>query len=294
MADKRLMPRVVITGSGGQLAAAIVDAYEGCELLPYTRRQLDISDADAVAAAIRDAAPDIIINCAAFNHVDRAEDEPEHALAVNAFAVRALARAAAAVDAVLVHYSTDFVFDGTSDRPYTEEDRPNPQSVYAQSKLVGEWFAAAAPRSFILRVESLFGGRLAKSSIDRIVDAIDGGREAKVFRDRTVSPSYVADVARATQAVVERGQPGLYHCVGTGYATWLDVAREVARLMGKAREAKLDPISVDDVSFRAPRPKFAALANDKLQHVVTMPTWQDALRRYLTETELRSPTNGGS
>ena len=119
-----------------------------------------------------------------------------------------------------MHYSTDFVFDGKATRPYVEEDVPNPQSVYAQSKLLGEWFALEAPRAFVLRVESLFGGANAKSSIDRIAQAIAEGREAKVFRDRTVSPSYVVDVAAATRALVERGEPGLYHCVGTGHANW--------------------------------------------------------------------------
>ena len=133
----------------------------------------------------------------------------------------------------------------------------------------------------MLRVESLFGGANARSSIDRIVHAIANGEEAKVFEDRTVSPSYVVDVAASTKSLVERGDPGLYHCVGTGHGTWLDVGREIARIMGKEQEARLKPMSVADVSLRAPRPQFAALANDKLSRIAPMPTWQDALRRYL-------------
>jgi dTDP-4-dehydrorhamnose reductase len=97
-----------------------------------------------------------------------------------------------------------------------------------------------------------------------------------------VSPSYVVDVSAATTALVERGEPGLYHCVGTGCATWLELAQQIAILLGRHREAKLQPVSVADVSLRAARPKFAALANDKLRAIVEMPTWQDALRRYLT------------
>jgi dTDP-4-dehydrorhamnose reductase len=272
-----------VTGSRGQLAGAIVNAYAGISpVVAYSRAELDIADFDAVMARVGADKPDVIINCAAYNKVDQAEDEPQDALRANAFGVRVLARAAAEVGATLVHYSTDFVFDGTATRPYVEQDAPNPKSVYAQSKLVGEWFALEAPRAFVLRVESLFGGANAKSSIDRIAHAIANGEEARVFSDRTVSPSYVVDVAMATDALVERGEPGLYHCVGTGHGTWLDVGREIARIMGKEREARLTPMSVADVSLRAPRPQFAALSNEKLNRTVPMPTWQDALRRHLS------------
>jgi dTDP-4-dehydrorhamnose reductase len=273
---------VLVTGARGQLAGAIVNAYaETARIFAYSRSELDIADFHAVMARVCADRPDVIVNCAAYNKVDQAEDQPQDALTANAFGVRVLARAAAEVGATLVHYSTDFVFDGTATRPYVEDDLPNPQSVYAQSKLLGEWFARGLPRAFVLRVESLFGGANAKSSIDRIVHAIENGEEARVFKDRTVSPSYVADVAMATRALVERGDPGLYHCVGTGHGTWLDVAREIARIMGKERDARLTPMSVADVSLRAPRPQFAALSNEKLGRVVPMPTWQDALRRYL-------------
>ncbi len=274
--------RVLVTGSRGQLAGAIIDAFkDAADVRAYSRDELDITDFTAVMARVGADRPDVVINCAAYNNVDQAEEDAAAALNVNAFAVRVLARAAAEAGATLVHYSTDFVFDGTATRPYDEEDAPNPRSVYAQSKLVGEWFALEAPHALVLRVESLFGGIQARSSIDRIVRAIANGEEAKVFVDRTVSPSYVADVAAATKALVERGGQGLYHCVGTGHGTWLDVGREIARLLRKEHEARLMPVSVANVSLRAPRPQYAALANDKLNRIVAMPTWQDALRRYL-------------
>ena len=275
--------KVLVTGARGQLAGAIIQAYEGsAQVLAYSHEDLDIADFDSVMACAQADRPDLIINCAAYNSVDTAEDDAEKALTVNALAVRVLARAAGDIDATLVHYSTDFVFDGKAARPYLEEDVANPQSVYAVTKLLGEWFALDLPRSFVLRVESLFGGTPAKSSIDRIVQAVAEGRPARVFVDRTVSPSYVADVAAATRAVVERGAPGLYHCVGTGHANWHDVGMEIARLMGKEQEARLQPVSSADVPMRAPRPQFAALSNDKLSRIVPMPTWQDALRRHLS------------
>jgi dTDP-4-dehydrorhamnose reductase len=274
--------RVLVTGAGGQLAAAIVDAFAGsAEVRARSRRELDIADRAAVEREVAAFAPHAIVNCAAYNHVDRAEEDPAAALEANAFGVRVLAQAAASVGATLVHYSTDFVFDGEASQPYTEDDRPNPQSVYAASKLLGEWFARDAPRAFVLRVESLFGGRAARSSIDRIVEAVLAGREARAFVDRTVSPSYVVDVAEATRALLARGEPGLYHCVCDGFATWHEVALEIARRLG--RDARIVPVSVRDVRLPARRPQFAALSNRKLARAgVAMPRWQDSIAKYVS------------
>jgi dTDP-4-dehydrorhamnose reductase len=187
-----------------------------------------------------------------------------------------------------VHYSTDFVFDGTASRPYTEEDHPNPASVYAASKLLGEWFALESPRAFVLRVASLFGGAPAKSSVDRIIDALVEGRETRVFTDRTASPSYVFDVAVATCALVERGDPGLYHCVGTGHCTWHELALEAARIIGIDGQANIVPVLAADIPLAAARPKYAALSNAKLSRIALIPTWRDALARYI-RTRRSSP-----
>jgi dTDP-4-dehydrorhamnose reductase len=276
--------RVLITGAGAQLAAALIDEYTGrAEVRARRHAELDITDIVQVQREVEEFRPTHIINCASYNDVDRAEDEPAAALNANAFGVRVLARAAAEADAVLVHYSTDFVFDGKAERPYTEQDNPNPASVYGASKLIGEWLALEAPRGFVLRVASLFGGTRAKSSIDRIIDALREGREARVFSDRTASPSYVVDVASATRQLMEKGSPGLYHCVGTDHCTWYQLGLEVARLMNVQNTALLVPTPVAYVALRASRPKYAALSNAKLDSIVPMPTWQDALARYLTE-----------
>ena len=137
--------RVLVTGAGGRLGATIVETFHDAQVIAHTRASLDITDSSAVSRAVHDARPGVIINCAAFNDVDGAESAPVAALAVNAFAPRNLARAAQDVGATFVHYSTDFVFDGTGSAPYTEADRPEPRSAYAQSKLLGEWMAADAP-----------------------------------------------------------------------------------------------------------------------------------------------------
>ncbi|MSO55907.1 MAG: dTDP-4-dehydrorhamnose reductase [Acidobacteria bacterium] len=274
--------RVLITGAEAQLAAAVAAEYaRDAEVLALRHDELDITDTAAVQRCVASFLPTVIVNCASYNFVDRAEDEPEAALSVNAFGVRVLARASSDIHATLVHYSTDFVFDGTASKPYTENDRPSPASVYASSKLLGEWFALEAANGFVLRVASLFGGARAKNSVDRIVDAIIAGREARVFSDRTASPSYVVDVAAATRAVVDAGAPGLYHCVGSGHCTWEELACEAARLLGREGSAKLVSIRAADVPMRAARPRYAALSNAKLRAVAPMPGWRDALARYI-------------
>ena len=278
--------RVVITGAGAQLAASIIAAFGDREVISYTRSTLDVTDPAAVAAGIAAAQPALIINCAAFNDVDGAEDRPLEALAVNAFAVRSLARAADACGATLVHYSSDFVIDRETSEPHDEDVRPSPRSTYAASKLVGEWFALAAPGAFVLRVESLFGSPAGwtgrKGTLDKIIEGLERGREVRVFTDRIVSPSYTHDVAAATRYLVaHRAAPGLYHCVNSGHATWHDVAREAAVLLRV--EPRLVPITTDQISMKAPRPRYCALSTRKLAAAgFAMPVWRDALQRWLT------------
>jgi dTDP-4-dehydrorhamnose reductase len=278
--------RVVVVGAAGQLGAAMMHEFEGGhEVTGFVRATLDITDGAAVTDEMRRVKPDAIVNCAGYNAVDAAETHPLEALQANAFSVRALARAAREVGAALVQFSTDFVFDGTASAPMTEDLPPNPRSAYAASKLLGEWFAADAPVSYVLRVESLFGtgpGGPNKGSLTGIVNGLRAGQVVRVFGDRTVSPTYVADACRATRALLERrSAPGLYHCVNSGSGTWFDVAQEAARLLGVT--PRFDVVSVADVQLPAARPRYCALSNAKLQAAVgyEIPTWQDAVRRYL-------------
>lgn len=277
--------RVLVTGAGGLLAAAIVREFESAgEVQACTRQELDISSREAVAARLAAFTPHVVINCAAYNDVDGAETDAPAALRVNALAVGDLSRAARAAGATVVHYSTDFVFDGTSDRPYVEGDPPNPRAVYAASKLLGEWLALEHPSAYVLRVESLFGesgpGR-RRGSLGTIVARIRAGEPVPVFVDRTVSPSYTADVARATRALVEREAPaGLYHCVNSGLATWKEIAEEAARLLNLP--LTLQALTLETAGLKAPRPKYCALSNARLAAAgIAMPSWQDALARHL-------------
>jgi dTDP-4-dehydrorhamnose reductase len=278
--------RIGVVGATGQLGAAIVQACTARhDVHPFTHAALDITDDGAVQEAMERVRPDCIVNCAGFNWVDAAERQPADALRLNAFAVRSLARAAGTVGAKLVHYSTDFVFRGDASTPMTEDVRPNPRSAYAASKLLGEWFALEASRAWVLRVESLFGvapGGPDKGSLAAIVKGLRAGDVVKVFADRTVSPTYIHDAAAATVALIERdAQPGLYHCVNSGSATWLEVAQEAARLLGVT--PRFEAMRVADVQLPAARPQYCALSNAKLEAAIgyAIPTWQDALERYL-------------
>ena len=307
------MTRVLVTGARGLLGTAIAREFSrsarGADVSALGHAELDITDAGAVRRAVHELRPDLIVNCAAYNDVDGAESHAASALAVNGLGVRALVGAAAEFSCQVVHYSTDFVFDGEATRPYTEDDEPHPRSFYGLSKLLGEWLAAeyggcphlrqgsggqaesrapsAEPRVpvWILRVESLFGevapGAVEKGSVHGIVRRITDGEEVPVFADRTVSPSYTADVARATRALVEAGvPPGLYHCVNSGAATWAEIAEEAGRILG--RPTRLKPITLQSANLKAPRPRYCAMSNARLaSQGIVMPPWQDALRRYL-------------
>ena len=279
--------RIAIVGAKGQLGAALVHECRSRhdEVTALDRSTLDVRNGRAVAEAMARLVPEVIVNCTGYNTVDAAEEHPVDALALNALAIRALARAANKVGAALVHYSTDFVFDGVAPTPRSETDPPNPKSVYATSKLLGEWFAADVPRHYVLRVESLFGqapgGPTPKGSVASIVDALVNGRTAKVLSDRVVSPTFIIDAAVATRELLERrAEAGLYHCVNSGHATWLDFASEAARLLGV--EPHFEILRFADVKLPAARPQYCALSNEKLAAAAfQMPTWQDALQRYV-------------
>ena len=285
--------KIAIVGARGQLAAAVArECAQAHEIVALSRADLDVTDDRAVADALARAQPDAIVNGAAFTNVDAAEDRPVEALNVNAFGVRAIARAAHDRGARLVHFSTDFVFDGKTARPYVEADRPNPRSVYAATKLLGEWFALDAPRAYVLRVESLFGrapgAGPAKGSVAGIVNVLLAGGSPKVFADRTISPTYIADAARAVRRILEASPDhGVYHCVNSGSCTWLEFARELARQLGV--EPRLTPVRMADTPMRAGRPHYSALSNQKLRSIgIDMLSWQDALTRYIQAGEIHA------
>ena len=231
--------------------------------------------------------PTLVINCAAFHHVDHCEVQPERAFAVNALAVDRLAAAAACVGAAFLTVSTDYVFDGKlTTRPYREDDAPNPLSVYGASKYAGELLARRhSERTFIVRTSGLYGrtGSTVKgyTFIDRVLKQAEAGEPVRVVDDVVFSPSYAVDVARALRRLIETGRFGLYHVTNRGACSWYEFAGEAFRLSGISPD--FAPIKYNGFGSLVRRPMHSPLEHAALDAlgVEPVPHWRDGLAEYL-------------
>jgi len=269
-------------GTLGQALAAHLPASGVTVVGAYGREQCSITDGDRMRALIGDARPDVVFNAAAFTDVDGAEGKGEEAFQSNAIGPELLARACDQVGAKLVHYSTDFVFDGELERPYDEFDPPAPQSLYARSKLAGERLVqAAAKRVFVVRVGCLYGrgGRNFPSTILRRLRA---GETVRADRDRIGSPTWVVSVVTVSAALAGTEHFGLYHCTANGETSWADYARFLAAELGLP-PTRVESVPTNALSLRAARPRRAVLENRmlRLRGLDTMGDWQTEARAYL-------------
>jgi len=274
--------RLFVTGSRGQLGRALqrAAASAGHPFVGYDLPELDITEPAAVQAAITAAKPDAVVNCAAFTAVDAAERQEALALAVNGTAVANVARAVDAAGAILVQLSTDYVFDGKSDRPYLETDRTNPLSAYGRTKLAGERAAELARRHLVVRTAWLFGdGANFVTAIRRQLDA--GQKALRVVNDQRGCPTFADDLAGAVLRLLDAGTLGVVHAVNAGDASWCEFAAEIVRQLGAA--AEVVPISTAEAARPAPRPAFSVLDTSYLRRIAgsDLPPWQDALARHL-------------
>jgi dTDP-4-dehydrorhamnose reductase len=276
----------MVVGSAGQLGGALVDRLGPRVAWAGSRAALDVRDASAVRARVSETRPDVIFNATAYNKVDHAEVERDQAMAVNEAGPRNLAEAAAEAGAVLVHVSTNYVFDGALRRPYTEEDEARPLSVYGMSKLAGETAVARAGESHIIaRTSALFGkrgdGRPATNFVNRIVDGARAGKPLRVVDDQEVSTTYAPDLAAALVALVEDGARGLFHVVNAGSCTWHALAVEAVATAGL--RAPVKALSSEELAAPARRPAYSVLSTDRYRARGLPPLreWRAALADHL-------------
>lgn len=274
--------RVVVTGASGQLGRAVVRAFaddQHEQVVALDHRALDVADPDAVGAAFRTFVPDAVVNCAAATNVDGCEEDEERAWAVNAAGAMHVARAATRVGAFCVHISTDYVFDGTLDRPYTEFDATNPVSVYGRTKDAGEQLIRRhADAHAIVRAAWLHGfdgGNFVKTML-RL------GRErpeVAVVDDQVGTPTFAFDLAPLLVMVVRLRLRGTFHAAGTGSCSWYELCQEAYRLAGI--DTPIKPIDTATFGARAARPANSRLEgrHARMAGLPPLPHWKDSLAR---------------
>lgn len=283
---------MVIFGGGGQLGVELCCEFERRQwtVQRFDRQSLDITDAARVEQAVAKADPQIVINAAAYNHVDIAETEPLAAYQANALAVRNLAMASRQVDAQLVYYSTDYVFDGTKGSPYVESDLPHPLGAYAVSKLAGELYAQAYLDSpLIIRTSGVFGpgGMFTPRGnfVELMLRLAKGNHPIRVIQDHVASPTYAPAIASRTADMVEKDIRGLFHMGGGQAISWYDYAKLIFELAGLS--PPLQPTDEREYRTAARRPKCSVLSNSKLETagIEPMPPFREAVSDYLRRRE---------
>jgi len=290
--------KYLVIGVAGQLGRDLCPRLPG-EVVAVGRERADLTRPDLLRETLATERPDVVVNCAAYNFVDRAESEPEIAFAVNALGVRCLAMACSEIDATLCHFSSDYVFghDRKRVRPYAEGDVPGPIGVYGASKLAGEGFVRAqCPNHLIIRSCGLYGVWGSGGKGGNFVETmLRLGRERGVVRvvtDEVCTPTYTADLAAATVALLGTGHIGLFHLTNGGSCSRFEFAREIFRLADM--KVDVQPILAREFGAAARRPTYAVLANELAERagVPRLRSWQDALAAYMVERE--NPLAGSS
>jgi len=274
--------KILLTGGNGQLAQAFKVLFTklGLNTAVLTRGECDITVRDQLANVVESLRPEIIINCAAYNLVDDAENKPEVAFKINRNGVGNLADICRERKIFLVHFSTDYVFDGFKGKPYVEEDMPAPLSVYGQSKLEGERLVAISGADhLIFRLSWLFGNG-PQNFLFKLRNWLNDRDLIQVSRDEISVPTYVVDVAGQVLNSLRRGLRGLYHMPSTGFCSRYELAQYFCSEMNIART--IEPVEQKIFSLPARRPLFSAMSNAKLSKdlAVSIPVWQDAVSRY--------------
>jgi dTDP-4-dehydrorhamnose reductase len=283
--------KITLLGANGQLGRDLQTALRAYGVTPLTRNEVDVTDSARTRAMLMDLRPNVILNTTAYHRVDDCESQPELAFQVNAHAVLNLVRIANDLDAVLVHISTDYVFDGNARQPYTENSQPFPLSVYANSKLAGEFLIRATSKKyFLIRTCGLYGvaGSHGKGGnfVEMLIAKAKRGESIRVVNDQVVTPTYTVDLANQIARVVPTTHYGLYHMTNEGSCTWYEFANAIFELSGI--DADLSPTTSELYNSPAIRPRYSVLENARLKELGLneMRHWREALAAYLKEKSL--------
>jgi dTDP-4-dehydrorhamnose reductase len=284
--------RVLITGGAGQLAADLRERLGAdAEVDSRDRAALDITDDAAVERAISESSPEVVFNCAAYHKVDELEGEEDRAAQVNVRAVKRLAQRCAEAGAKLVHFSTNYVFDGTASDPYTERDVPNPRSVYAVTKLAGEYMALAyEPGAVVVRSAGLYGlaGSDSKGGnfVERLLERVERGEPVRMVEDQRLTPTFTADLAGGVLAAVEAGAAGLLHLTNSGSCSWYEFT--LAILENAGHDVPVEGVATAGRPGTADRPLNGVLANERAESLGLAPlrSWREALDDYMQRAGL--------
>jgi dTDP-4-dehydrorhamnose reductase len=286
--------RFAVLGAQGQLGRDLCPRLTG-EVHALTRQQADLTNPASLRTMLADIRPDVVINCAAYNFVDRAESEPQAAFAVNTWGVRDLALACRDAGCTLVHYSSDYVFglDASRRTPWTETDLPGPVSVYGLSRLTAEYLVRAlCPRHVVIRTCGLYGvwgtGGKGGNFVETMLRVAGQGKPLRVVADQVCTPTYTVDLATATAALIAADQYGLFHLTSGGSCSWYEFAAAIFELAGL--KPSLTPITSQEFGAAAQRPSYSVLAGDGIARLGLPPLrpWRQALAAYLRERQERS------
>jgi dTDP-4-dehydrorhamnose reductase len=285
--------KVLLFGANGQLGSDLSCVFKaaGDTLVTVPRSQVDVCDAIRVSEVVAEVRPDVVLNTAAFHKVEECEKKPELAFQVNGTAAMNLSSACQRSGAVLVHYSTDYVFDGRKRAPYEETDLPSPLNVYGASKVAGEHLIAAnTNRYFVIRTCGLYGvaGSSGKGGnfVENMLKKALAGDRIRVVDDQVLTPTYTIDLAEATRKLVLSEQWGLYHLSSEGSCSWYDFAQSTFEQAGVI--ADLMPVKTNDFPSSVQRPAYSVLSKAKYRSLgLSIPSWQDALLRYLRQRSQR-------
>jgi dTDP-4-dehydrorhamnose reductase len=276
--------KILILGAKGMLGSALAEEFkEGNEVLAWGREELDVADQAAVAAAVTSDI-DMIINAAAANDIDAAEEKIDETMKTNAMPSASLADICNLLGMTYVNFSSEHVFPGKDNRGYRENDKPQPLSVFGQSKAQAEKFSLENDRTYLIRTSRLFGDQgtsanAKQSFVEKIKTAAASQGAINSVHDEVVSPTYVKDLAKAVKQLVDQKQPfGIYHITNSGVATWYQLAAKIVELA--KINATVAPVARREMPCAAPRPRYGMLVNTKLP---SLRSWEEALAEYLSK-----------